>query len=72
MDIVRTLFAKFGELIIERWSHFHRQAFHDVLHQRLGEGNAVKVLLVVEVLHDDQVGLESFNLGREVFSDLLD
>ncbi len=32
----------------------------------------MKVLLVVEVLHDDQVGLESFNLGREVFSDLLD
>ena len=47
-----TLVTEFGELIIERWSHFHGQAPHNILYQRLGEGNAVKILLVVEVLHD--------------------
>ena len=32
----------------------------------------MKVFLVMEILHDFQVGLQSFNLMGEVFGDLLD
>ena len=32
----------------------------------------MKVFLVMEILHDFQVGLQSFNLVGEVFRDLLD
>ena len=32
----------------------------------------MKVFLVVEILHDIQVGLQGFNLMGEVFGDLLD
>ena len=32
----------------------------------------MKVFLVMEILHDFQVGLQSFNLVGEVFCDLLD
>ena len=61
-----------GELIVERRSHFHGQALHNILYQRLGEGNAVKILLVVEVLHDVQVSLQGLDLRGKVFGDLLD
>ena len=72
MDIVRTLFAEPGELVVERWPHFYGQALHNVLFQRLGESNVVKILLVVKVLHDFQVSLQGLDLGGEVFGDLLD
>ena len=35
------------------------------------EGDPIKVFLVMEILHDFQVGLKSFNLVGEVFGDLL-
>ena len=38
----------------------------------LGEGNAVKIFLVVKVLHNLQVGLQGLDFGGEIFSDLLD
>ena len=53
-DIGWTLFTELGELIVEGWSHLWRQALHDVLHQVLGEGNAVKIFLVVKVLHPNK------------------
>ena len=71
-DIGRTLFAKLGELLVERWSHFHGQALHNILHQRLSDGNTVKIHFVVKVLHDVQVSLQGLDLGGEVFGDLLD
>ena len=52
--------------------HFYGQALHNVLYQRLGESNVVKILLVVEVLHDVQVGLQGLDLGGEVLGDFLD
>ena len=58
--------------MVEGWSHLWRQALHDVLYQRLGEGNALEAFLVVKILHDLQVGLQGLNLGGEVLSDLLD
>ena len=38
----------------------------------LSEGYAVEVLLVVELLHDFQVGLKSFDLRRQVIGNFLD
>ena len=58
--------------MVEGWSHLWRQALHDVLYQRLGEGKAMEVFLVLKILHDLQVGLQGLNFGGEVFSNLLD
>ena len=59
-------------MVVERWPHFYGQALHNVLYQRLSDGNAVKILLVVEVLHDVQVSLQGLDLGGEVLGDFLD
>ena len=64
--------AEFHELIVERRPHFHGKASHDVLVEGLGEGDAVEVLHLVELLDNFQIGLQGFNLGGQVFGDLLD
>ena len=64
--------SELGELIVEGWSHLRREALHNVLHQRLGKGNAEKIFLVVKGLHNLQVGLKGLDFGGEIFSDLLD
>ena len=57
MDVIRVLVAEFHELIIERRPHFHGKASHDVLDEGLGDGNAVEVLHLVELLDNFQIGL---------------
>ena len=71
MDVIRVLVAVFHELIIERQPHFHGQASHDVLNEGLGEGDAVEVLHLVELLDNFQIGLQGFNLGGQILGDLL-
>ena len=57
MDVVGVLVAESHELIVERRPHFHGKTSHDVLDEGLGEGNAVEVLNLVELLDNFQIGL---------------
>ena len=59
-------------MVIAGQPHLQGEASHDVLDQCLVEGSAVEVFFVVELMHDVQVGLESLDLGGEVFSHFLD
>ena len=42
------------------------------LFMKLGEGDIVKIFLVMKILHNLQVGLQGLDFGGEVFCDLLD
>ena len=59
-------------VIVEGQSHLHGEAPHDVLDERLSEGDTVEVLLVVKLLDDFQVGLEGLDLGIKILCDFLD
>ena len=71
MDVVRVLVAEFHELIVERRPHFHGKASHDVLDEGLGDGDAVEVLHLVELLDNFQIGLQGFNLGGQILGNIL-
>ena len=59
-------------MVIAGRPHLQGEASHDLLDQCLVKGSTVEVFFVVELLHDVQVGLESLDLGGEVFSHFLD
>ena len=63
--------AEGHELIVEGCHQFLRETSHDVVCEVLTEGHAVEVLRVMELLHDFQVGLKSFDLRREVIGNFL-
>ena len=58
-------------MVIKGQPHFHGEASHDVLDEGLGEGDAVEVLHVVELLNDFQVGLEVLDLGSKILGNFL-
>ena len=62
-DVGRIFGSELHLLIVEGRSYFHGEASHDALDERLGEGDTVKVLHVVELLDDFQVGLQGLDLG---------
>ena len=43
------------------------EASHNVLDERLGEGDTVEVLHVVKLLDDFQIGLKGLDLGSQIF-----
>ena len=56
-DVGRIFSWEFHVLVVEGPSHFHGEASHDVLDERLGEEDTVEILHVVELLDDFQIGL---------------
>ena len=47
------------------------EASHDILDERLGEGDALEVLHVMELLDDFKISLKGLDLGSQIFSNFL-
>ena len=71
-DVDRIVASELHVLIVEGWSYFHGETSHDVLDERLGEGDTVEVLNVVKLLDDFQIGLKGLDLGSQIFGNFLD
>ena len=67
-NVCCSFITEFHETLVKITLHFQWNSFHDVLVEVVSEGNTMEVLHIMELLDDDEVGLQLLDLGGQVFS----